>query len=151
MKTPFLFLWITLTAGVAMCFGQTSSPTPGNIPANEQAIINLEKEVTEAYKSKKTDAFRRFLAKNYVGINAEGITKVDTEITGMKNTDLRNYSFADMKIVFPKGGVAVITYKATIQSNAAGQDTSGTYNVASVWARRWGNWTLISHAFVKSQ
>ncbi len=151
MKTQFLFLWITLVAGVGMCFGQTSSPTPGNIPANEQAIINLEKAVTEAYKNKKTDTFRKFLAKNYVGINAGGITKVDTEISGMENTDLRNYSFANMKVVLPKAGVAVITYKTTVQSTAAGQDTSGTYNVASVWAERWGKWSLISHVFMKSQ
>ena len=151
MKTQFLFLWITLVADVAMCFGQTSSPTPGNIPANEQAIINLEKAVTEAYKNKKTDTFRKFLAKNYVGINAGGITKAGTEISGMENTDLRNYSFADMKVVLPKAGVAVITYKTTVQSTAAGQDTSGTYNVASVWAERWGKWSLISHALIKSQ
>jgi hypothetical protein len=151
MKTQAFFLWITVVAGVAMCFGQTSSPSPANIPASEQAIINLEKAVTEAYKNKQNDAFRKYLAKNYVGINADGITKVATEVTGMENTDLRNYSFADMKAVFPKAGVAVVTYKATVQSSAAGQDTSGTYNVASVWAKRWGKWFLISRVFIKSQ
>ncbi len=134
-----------------MCFGQASSPTPENRPANEQAMINLEKAITEAYKNKKSDTFRKYLAKNYVGLNADGITKVDTEITGMQNTDLRNYSFADTKVVFPRAGVAIVTYKTTVQSSAAGQDTSGTYNVASVWTKRWGNWVLISHVFMKSQ
>jgi uncharacterized protein DUF4440 len=145
-----LFLSITL-AGVAMCVGQTSSPTLGNIPVNEQAIINLEKAVIEAYKNKKSDVFRKYLARNYVGINAEGITKADTEITGMENTDLRNYSFADMKVVFPKAGVAIVTYKSTVDSKIAGENTSGAYNVASVWTKRWGNWVLISHAFIRSQ
>lgn len=133
-----------------MCFGQTSSPTP-EIPANEQAIINLEKAVTEAYKNKKSDAFKKYLARNYVGINADGITKVNTEITEMENTDLRNYSFADMKVVFPKPAVAIVTYKSTVDSSVAGENTSGTYNVASVWTKRWGNWVLISHTFIKSQ
>jgi hypothetical protein len=151
MKARFIVLSVTLVASAAVCFAQTSSPTPGNIPANEQAIINLEKAVTEAYKDKKSDTFRKYLAKNYVGLKANGITKVDTEITGMENTDLRNYSFADTKVVFPKTGVAIITYKATVESSAAGQDTSGTYNVASVWTKRWGKWVLISHAFIKSQ
>jgi hypothetical protein len=150
MKTQFLFLLITL-GSVVMSLGQTISPTPGNVPDNEQAIINLEKAVTEAYKNKKTDTFRKYLAKNYVGINADGITKVETEITAMENTDLLSYSFADMKVVFPKAGVAVVTYKTTVESSVAGQYTSGAYNVASVWAKRWGNWVLISHAFVKSQ
>jgi hypothetical protein len=150
MKTQSLVLSTTLV-GVTVCFSQTSSPTPGNIPPAEQAIINLEKAVTEAYKNKQSDAFRKYLAKNYVGINADGITKVDTEITSMENMELRNYSFADMKVIFPKAGVAIVTYKTTVDSSAAGRDTSGTYNAASVWTKRWGNWVLISRAFIKSQ
>ncbi len=148
MKPQSVFLGILLLAATVICFGQTSSP---KLAANEEAIINLEKSVTEAYKNRQTDTFKKYLDKSYVGINAEGITKVATEVTGMENTDLRNYSFADMKVVFPKAGVALVTYKTTVQSSAAGQDTSGTYNVASVWAERWGNWFLISHALIKSQ
>ena len=151
MKIQFLCLWMAVVAGVTICFGQTSSTTPGNVPADEQAIIDLEKAVTEAYKNKKADVFRKYLAKNYVGINADGTTKRTSEVTEMQNTDLRNYSFTDMKVVFPKAGVAVVTYKTTVESSAAGQDTSGTYNAASVWTKRWGNWVLISHAFIKSQ
>src|SRR5262249_52249018 len=149
MKIQFLCLWMAVVAGIAVCFGQTS--TPGNVPAKEQAIIDLEKAVTEAYKNKKADVFRKYLAKNYVGINADGTTKRTSEVTEMKNIDLRNYSFTDMKVVFPKAGVAVVTYKARVDSRAAGQDTSGTYNAASVWTKRWGNWVLSTHAFIKSQ
>lgn len=151
MKIQFLCLWMAVVAGVAMCFGQTRSTTPGNVPANEQAIIDLEKALTEAYKNKKADVFRKYLAKNYVGINADGTTKRTSEVTEMQNTDLRNYSFTDVKVVFPKTGVAVVTYQSMVDSSAAGQDTSGAYNVASVWTKRWGNWVLISHAFIKSQ
>lgn len=113
--------------------------------------MNLEKAVTDAYKDKQSETFTKYLAKNYVGLNADGITKVETEITAMENTDLLSYSFADMKVVFPKASIAVVTYKTTVESSVAGQYTSGTYNVASVWAKRWGKWSLISHAFVKSQ
>jgi len=81
----------------------------------------------------------------------EGGRKMTSEVAEMQNTDLRNYSFTDMKVVFPKAGVAVVTYKARVDSSAAGQDTSGAYNAASVWTKRWGNWVLISHAFIKSQ
>ena len=151
MKIQFLCLWMAVSAGVAMCFGQTSSTTPGNVPANEQAIINLEKSVTEAYKNKKIDIFRKYLPKNDVGINANGTTKMTSEVTEMQNTDLRNYSFTDMKVVFQRAGVAVVTYKARVDSSVAGQDTSGAYNVASVWTKWWGNWVLTSHAFIKSQ
>ena len=43
-----------------------------------------------------------------------------------------------MKVVFPKAGVAVVTYKTRVDSSVAGQDTSGAYNVASVWTKRVG-------------
>jgi hypothetical protein len=151
MKTHAFFTWITVVAGVAMCFGQASSPTPAKPTRAEEAIMNLEKAVTDAYKDKQSETFTKYLAKNYVGINADGVTNVDKEITSMENDDLRNYSFADMKVVFPKAGVALVTYKTTVQSSVAGQETSGMYNVASVWAKRWGKWSLISHVFVKSQ
>jgi ketosteroid isomerase-like protein len=117
----------------------------------ESEIIDLERSVTEAYKNKQTDAFKKYLAPDYAGVNADGITSVDTEVMGMEKIDLQNYSFADTKVVFHGADVAVITYKTTVQSTSAGQNTSGTYNVASVWMRRNGTWLLICHAFMKSQ
>ena len=151
MKSQLILLWVILIAATTLCFGQTTPSESAKPATKEEAIINLEKSVTEAYKNKQSDSFKKHLARNYLGVNTDGITSVDTEITGMEKTDLRNYSFADTKVVFPKAGVAVITYKSTVQSTAAGQDTSGTYNVASVWAERWGKWSLISHVFMKSQ
>ena len=46
---------------------------------------------------------------------AEGIKNLDREVADMAKTDLREYSFADMKVVFPSADIAVITYKTTIQ------------------------------------
>jgi hypothetical protein len=69
----------------------------------------------------------------------------------MEQTELRDYSFADMKVVFPSSDVAVTTYKATLQSSTGGQDTSGTYNVASVWIKKDGKWLVIFHTDAKSQ
>jgi hypothetical protein len=54
----------------------------------------------------------------------------------MAKTDLRDYSLADMKVVFPSADVAVITYKATIQQTSEGKDMSGTYNSGSIWVKK---------------
>lgn len=151
MNKQFILLWITLVVTAPLCFGQGGPSRSAKSSSKEATIIDLEKSVTEAYKNKQTDAFKKYLAKDYVGVNAYGIASVDTEVTGMEKTDLRDYSFADMKVVFPSSDAAVITYKTTVQSTSAGQDTSGTYNVASVWMKRSGNWLLICHAFMKSQ
>ena len=134
-----------------LCLGQGSPSKPVKSAGKDGAIIDLEKAVTDAYKNKQTDAFKKYLATDYVGVNADGTTSLDTEVAGMEKTDLRDYSFADTKVVFPGADVAVVTYETTVQSTSDGKDTSGTYNVASVWMKRAGGWHLICHAFMKSQ
>lgn len=151
MKKRFVLFWITLVTAAPLCLGQASPSKAGASTAREKEIVDLERSVTEAYKNKKTDAFKKYLATDYVGVNADGIMSVDTEVKGMEKNDLRDYSFADTKVVFPSTDVTVITYKAAVQGTSAGQDTSGTYNVASVWMKRSGTWLLICHAFAKSQ
>ena len=111
----------------------------------------VQKAAWEAYKNKQADAFKKYLTTDYCGVYAEGIKNVDKEVADMEKTELRDYSFADMKVVFPSADVAVATYKATLQSSSGGQDTSGTYNVASVWIKKGGKWLVIFHSDVKSQ
>jgi hypothetical protein len=69
----------------------------------------------------------------------------------MQNTDLREYSFADMKVRLQNPKMAVATYKVTTQSTSTGGDTSGTYYAATVWNKRGGKWLAVLHTFVKAQ
>jgi len=69
----------------------------------------------------------------------------------MAKTDLRDYSFADVKVVFPHPKVAVITYKATQQATSGGQDMSGNYNCGSVWVQHDRKWVGVFHTETKGQ
>jgi len=135
-----------------MCLGQPSpvksSPKPG---PNESAISDLEKAAWEAYKNKQTDAFKALFSKDYYGVYAEGVKNLDAELADMAKTDLRDYSFADVKVVFPHPKVAVITYKATVQASHGGTDISGTYNSGSVWIQQGKKWVGAFHAEAKGQ
>jgi ketosteroid isomerase-like protein len=111
----------------------------------------LEKKVTEAFKNKQTDAFKEYLAPEFVAVDAQGIENVDAQVADMEKYDVRENSFADMKVTFPSPEVAMVSYKVTTQSTHAGQDTSGTYNGVSLWMKRNETWLLICHAFMKSQ
>jgi len=91
------------------------------------------------------------LSKDYYGVYAEGIKNLDREVADMANTDLREYSLADMKVVFPSTDVAVITYKTTIQQTSDGKDMSGTYNSGSIWVKKGGKWLEVFHTEVKAQ
>ena len=159
MKREFILCCFSLVAAAFICFGQQSpSPSPSPTPfkparsaTKEKIIVNLEKTVTEAFKNKQAETFKKYLAPEFVAIDAEGIESVDNQIANLAKYDVRENSFADMKVAFPSPKVAVITYKVTTQATRAELNTSGTYNVASVWMKRGGNWLLICHAFMKSQ
>lgn len=147
----------SLVTVASVCFGQvspTASPTPFKAirsATKEKIVVELEKKVTEAFKNKRADEFKKYLAPEFVSVDPEGIENVDAELADMEKYDVRDNTFADMKATFPNPKVAVLTYKVTTQATHDGQDTSGTYNVASVWMKRGGKWQLIAHAFMKSQ
>ena len=151
MKKQFILFCVTLIAAAPICFAQASPSKPDKSASKETAITDLEKSAWEAYKNKQADAFKKLLSKDFCGVYAEGIKTVDTEVADMAKTDLRDYSFADTKVVFPSAGVAVITYKVTLQATSDGKDASGTYNSASVYIKQSGKWLAVFHGEAKTQ
>src|SRR5437667_9137669 len=152
MRKHSILLCLALIATVPICFGQTKSSQPQLAGAKETAVADLEKSAWEAYKNKQGDAFKKLLSKDYYGAYAEGIKNVDAEFADMQKGELREYSYADTKVVFPSPDAAVMTYKVTMQgTSSTGQDVSGTYNAASVWVKRDGKWLGVFHTEVKAQ
>jgi len=151
MKKQFILFCVTVIAVAPVCFAQARPAKPSTSGSNETAITDLEKSAWEAYKNKQADAFKKLLSKDYYGVYAEGIKNLDREVADMANTDLREYSLADMKVVFPSTDVAVITYKTTIQQTSDGKDMSGTYNSGSIWVKKGGKWLEVFHTEVKAQ
>jgi hypothetical protein len=151
MKNQFVLFVVAILITSPIYLAQTSPSQPGRSAAKETEIIDLEKSAWEAYKGKQADAYKKLLAADYYCVYAEGIKTLDREVADMEKTDLRDYSFADTKVVFPSPDIAVMTYKVTMQETVAGQDASGTYNSASVWNKRAGKWLGVFHTEVKAQ
>jgi hypothetical protein len=151
MKKQFILFCMALITAAPICLGQASPPKSDKFPTKEAAVTDSEKSAWEAYKNKQADPFKKYLASDYCGFYAEGIKNVDKEVADMEKAELRDYSLASMKVAFPGPNVAVTTYKVTLKSSSGGQDTSGTYNVASVWITKGGKWLIIFHTEAKSQ
>jgi hypothetical protein len=151
MKKQFNLFCMTLLAIAPICFGQASPVKSGKAASNESAISDLEKSAWDAYKNKKTDAFKALLSKEYCGVYADGTKTLDGEVADMAKTELGDYSLAEVKVTFPHPKVAVITYKSTQHATLAGQDTSGTYNCGSVWVSEGGKWVAVFHTDIKAQ
>jgi len=151
MDKQFILSCVMLIAVVPVCLAQTSPAKPAKSASNETAITHLETSAWEAYKNKQADAFKKLMSEDYCGEYAEGIKNLDREVADMAKTDLRDYSLADMKVVFPSADVAVITYKTTMQQAFEGKDMSGTYNSGSIWVKKGGKWLEVFHTEVKAQ
>jgi hypothetical protein len=151
MKKQLILRCMILIAAAPIGFSQASPDKPTKTAADEAAITDLEKSAWEAYKNKQSQELRKLLSKEYVGVDAGGTKNLDAEIEDMAKNDLRSYSFADVKVLFPSMKIAVITYKATTQGTSRGQESSGTYNSASVWSKESGKWLAIFHAEVQAQ
>jgi hypothetical protein len=152
MKKTFILCCIAVIAAAPICPGQAVRPQAAKkAAASEGAISDLEKSAWEAYKNKQTDGFKALMSKDYCGVYAEGVKNLDSELADMAKSNLREYSFADMKVVFPHPKVAVATYKATVQATSDGKDISGTYNSGSVWVQQGGKWIGVFHTETKVQ
>jgi hypothetical protein len=151
MKNAFILCCVALVAVTPVCFGQEKPPKAGKSAANESAITDLEKSAWEAYKNKQADAFKALMSKDYFGVYADGVKNLDAELADMAKTDLRDYSFSDVKVVFPRPKVAVVTYKTTVQATSDGKDVSGTYNCGSVWVEKGKKWIGALHSESKTQ
>jgi len=151
MKKPFILCLITLLAIAPVSFSQGKPAKAGKSAPSEAAITDLEKSAWEAYKNKQPDAFKALMSKDYYGVYAEGVKTLDAELADMAKTDLRDYSFSDVKVVFPHPKLAILTYKAKVQATSDGKDISGTYNSGSVWIQQGGKWVGAFHTEAKSQ
>src|SRR4030095_3508598 len=105
MKKQFILFVIAILTTSPICLAQTSPSKAGKSAAKETELIELEKSAWEAYKSKQADAYKKLLATDYYSVYAEGIKTLDREIADMAKTDLRDYSFADTKVVFPRADI----------------------------------------------
>jgi ketosteroid isomerase-like protein len=151
MKRQVIIGGLAMAIAVSTCLAAPAPPRQVKTAQREKAIVNLEKIVTEAFKNKQVETVKKYLAPEFVGLDADGFKNVDSELADVPKYDVRDNSFADMKVALPSANMAMITYRVTTQATHDGQDASGTYNVASVWTKRERKWRLVFHAFMKSQ
>lgn len=158
MKKHFTLAGITLLTMASLCFGQSdlnkAAKAKGKAMTQsspDKALIAREIEVWEVVKNKQVDAFRKYYADNYSGVSSDGVKGINQEVEGVRIVDLKSYTLADTKVVFPNKDTAVLTYKVTVQGSYQGQDISGVYYASSVWVNQGGKWLAILHTEAKAQ
>jgi len=158
MKKYFTLAGLSLLAMASLCFGQSdmnkAAKTKGKAVSQnspDKALIDREKALWEIVKNKQVEEFRKYFADNYSGVSSDGVKDINQEVEGVRIVDLKSYSLADTKVVFPNKDTAVLTYKVTVQGSYQGQDISGVYYASSVWVNQGGKWLAVLHTEAKAQ
>lgn len=107
----------------------------------EQALMQMERDWTEAALKKDAAALDKILADDWVGQGPTGVATKAQTLTELKSGDykLESQTLGDMKVrVF--GDTAVVTGSDDEKSSYKGKDTSGHYTWTDVFVKRQGRW-----------
>jgi len=112
----------------------------------EQALMQIEQELTDLLIKGDPSASERYLADNFVFTAPDGTLSTKAQgIADMKSGALKIESskIEDMKVVV-HGDTAVVTYKTTDKGTYKGRDISGQYRWTDVFVKQNGKWQLVS-------
>ncbi len=152
-----LILVCFLVIAVAAC----TTPTPtsnqpmanANAPADtktnmampsEADIIAKEKASWDVIKKKDWDGFGNMLASDFVEVLDNGVHDKAAALTGVKDFDLSEVTYADWKMIPVDKDLAIITYTATVKAKYKSNDVPpGPYRETSAWVNRNGQWLAV--------
>lgn len=123
---------------------QPAETKPASAMPSESDIIAKEKATWDAVKKKDWDAFGAMLASDYVEVLDSGVHEKAAALTGVKDFDLSEVTYADWKMIPIDKDAAIVTYSATVKAKYKGQDVPpGPYREASAWVNRNGQWLAV--------
>src|SRR6478672_3363331 len=114
-------------------------------PPTVDDISAKEKASWDGFKRKDEAAFKKYLLPDYFGVTAGGVSDTAQSLTGMKDTELSDYTLADWKLTTIDKDAVLLTYTATNEkATYKGKPVpSGPYYEASVYLNRNGEWLNI--------
>lgn len=120
---------------------QPAETKPAAAMPSESDIIAKEKATWDAVKKKDWDGFGAMLAPEYIEVLDSGVHDKAASLTGVKDFDLSEVTYADWKMIPVDKDAALITYSVTVKAKYKGQDVPpGPYHETSAWVNRNGQW-----------
>jgi ketosteroid isomerase-like protein len=130
----------------------SDQPVPGATAdgADEQALLQIERDWTSAMLKKDRAAMENIMAADYVGRGPEGVQNKRQAVAGIMNRALKIESaeITDMQpMVF--GDTAVVYGMSSEKSTFGGKNISGQYRWTDIFEKRDGRWQCIGSFVTK--
>lgn len=135
---------VLVAVATSLALGQMADKqktTKGGKAGVEQALMQMERDWTEAGLKKDAATLGKILADDWVGQGPTGIATKAEALADLKSGDnkLDSITLGDMKVrVF--GDTAVVAGSDDEKSSYKGKDTSGHYTWTDVFVKRQGRW-----------
>ena len=117
--------------------------------STEDMMLDKEKAAWQAFKDKKPDDFKKLVSAKFMGVYAEGMSDMQKELADMQKWDMKSFAISDYKVNSIGPNLVISTYKVKVEGTYEGKDMSGTYNAASVWKNKKGDWEAVFHTNIK--
>ncbi|HWR37216.1 MAG TPA: nuclear transport factor 2 family protein [Clostridia bacterium] len=115
-------------------------------PKVAQQIRDLETKGREALLKADSSWAQQHLANDFMGISGRGVasdkqTSIANRQSGKLKYDSLNWSEMTVRVL---GDAAIVSGKVNLKGTFEGRDISGDYMVTRVWAKRGGQWQIVS-------
>ncbi len=120
--------------------------TPAGAAADEQAIRQVEDEITAALGRNDADALTKLWAPEYTFVNPAGaLLTRDQRLALLRSGELKIEKYTrDDESIHVYGTTAVDTYRSTVGAQRNGQDISSSRRVITVLVKRDGRWQAVA-------
>ncbi|HET9530937.1 MAG TPA: nuclear transport factor 2 family protein [Blastocatellia bacterium] len=135
-----------LVATSALIFSQTTRISANQKGNDEQAVLQVFKQVSAALNRSDTAALDRIYADDYTLINESGeLTTKAPRLAAIKSGELKYESvvFDEVKVRL-YGDTAVLIYRVTSKGQSRGQDIGGQFRATSTYVKLKGHWQLVA-------
>jgi hypothetical protein len=143
-----LIITVLIIATATLSLGQTKSTKSASMNSSEkEALIALEKQAWEAWKTRDGKFFESFLSEESIGVGDSGVAKkamIVKDIAG-PDCEVRSYSFDNYEVVMLDANTAILTYKADQDATCKGKAVPARVWASSVYIKRGGKWLNAFH------
>jgi hypothetical protein len=129
-----------------------TAASPASAAWTDTDIINQEKKIWDALKSKNYDAFASMLADDQIEVEDDGIYDKARTLETVKKLNVTDFNGSNWKVFRLGDDAALVTYTAVAKGTYDNKPIpEGEARASSAWVNRNGKWLAAYHQETRAQ
>ncbi len=137
-----LFLVVLFCLQTGQALPDQPAPTKG---AGDVLIVDREKAVWEAIRTRQIEKLRTLFASEYTAIYPTGVRDLQKELDQSATGYLTQYSIEPLRLTRANDNLVVLLYRVTTTIVENGQKKPINLHASSVWVKRGNAWKVLFH------